>query len=152
LELLPPDGRRDLLVLAAAAQEVPLQQLRGLLDRLACEAPERERITAAATRAPALAERLRAARRPSEIAAAASDAAPELVALAGAHGAAQQAKAWVECLRHVQLEIDGQDLIAAGVPEGPQIGRALTAALAAKLDGRATGREAELREALAAVR
>jgi tRNA nucleotidyltransferase (CCA-adding enzyme) len=152
LELLPPDGRRDLLVLAAAAQEVPLQQLRGLLDRLAFEAPERERITAAATRAPALAERLRAARRPSEIAAAASDAAPELVALAGAHGAAQQAKAWVECLRHVQLEIDGQDLIAAGVPEGPQIGRALTAALAAKLDGRATGREAELREALAAVR
>jgi tRNA nucleotidyltransferase (CCA-adding enzyme) len=152
LELLAPDGRRDLLVLAAAAQKIPSHELRALLDRLAFEAPERERITAAATRAPALAERLRAATRPSEIAAAASNAAPELVALAGAHGAARQAKAWLERLRHVQLEIDGQDLIAAGVPEGPQIGRALNAALAAKLDGRATGCEAELREALAAVR
>jgi tRNA nucleotidyltransferase (CCA-adding enzyme) len=152
LELLPRDGRRDLLVLAAAAQEIPPHELRDLLDRLAFEAPERERITAAATRAPALAERLRAARRPSEIAAAAANAAPELVALAGAHGAAQQAKAWLEQLRDVRLEIDGQDLIDAGVPEGPEIGRALDAALAAKLDGCAPGREAELREALGAVR
>ena len=152
LEVLPPDGRRDLLVLAAAAQEIPQNELRALLDRLAFEAPERERIAAAATRAPALAERLRAARRPSEIAAAAANAAPELVALAGAFGAAQQAKAWLEQLRHVRLEIDGRDVVDAGVPEGPQVGRALSAALAAKLDGRAAGREAELREALAAVR
>ena len=152
LELLPPDGRREALVLAAAAQKIPPHELRALLERLAFQAPERERIIAAATRAPALAERLRAARRPSEIAAAARNVAPELVALAGAHGAGEQAKAWLERLRHVQLEIDGQDLIAAGVAEGPQIGRALNAALAAKLDGRATGRDAELREALGAVR
>ena len=50
------------------------------------------------------------------------------------------------------LEIDGADLLAAGVPEGPAIGRALRAALAAKLDGRASGREGELAEALQAAR
>jgi hypothetical protein len=38
------------------------------------------------------------------------------------------------------------------VPRGPDIGRALRAALAAKLDGRAQGREAELAEALRAAR
>jgi tRNA nucleotidyltransferase (CCA-adding enzyme) len=48
----------------------------------------------------------------------------------------------------VRLEIDGRDLLAAGVGEGPAIGRALRAALAAKLDGRVSGRDAELAEAL----
>lgn len=52
--------------------------------------------------------------------------------------------------RHVRLGIDGHDLIAAGVPEGPAIGRGLAAALDAKLDGRTSGRDDELRAALAA--
>ncbi|HKO29052.1 MAG TPA: hypothetical protein VJU80_16460, partial [Solirubrobacteraceae bacterium] len=55
---------------------------------------------------------------------------------------------WLERLRHVRLSIDGRDLIAAGVPEGPAIGHGLRAALAAKLDGRAGGRAEELAEAL----
>ncbi|HSI79907.1 MAG TPA: hypothetical protein VK919_04565 [Solirubrobacterales bacterium] len=50
----------------------------------------------------------------------------------------------------VRLAIDGRDLLGAGVPEGPAIGRGLAAALDAKLDGVATDREAELRIALAA--
>jgi tRNA nucleotidyltransferase (CCA-adding enzyme) len=50
----------------------------------------------------------------------------------------------------VRLEIDGADLIAAGVPQGPAIGRGLDAALSAKLDGEVSGREAELGLALAA--
>ena len=37
--------------------------------------------------------------------------------------------------RDVSLEIDGADLIAAGVPEGPAVGRGLAAALREKLDG-----------------
>jgi tRNA nucleotidyltransferase (CCA-adding enzyme) len=41
--------------------------------------------------------------------------------------------------------------IAAGVPEGPEVGRALAAALAGKLDGEAAGRDAELAAALAAI-
>jgi tRNA nucleotidyltransferase (CCA-adding enzyme) len=54
--------------------------------------------------------------------------------------------------RHVRLEIDGRDLLAAGIEEGPAVGRGLEAALAAKLDGRASGREAELRVAIEAAR
>ena len=80
-----------------------------------------------------------------------SGVAPEVVALAGALGAEPQARDWLERLRHVRLEIDGRDLLAAGVPEGPAIGRGLRAALGAKLDRRASGREQELAEALDAV-
>jgi tRNA nucleotidyltransferase (CCA-adding enzyme) len=54
--------------------------------------------------------------------------------------------------RHVRLEIDGNDLLAAGVPEGPAVGRGLTRALRAKLDGEVAGREEELRAAIAAAR
>jgi tRNA nucleotidyltransferase (CCA-adding enzyme) len=50
----------------------------------------------------------------------------------------------------VRLEIDGSDLIAAGVEEGPALGRGLAAALRAKLDGEIAGREQELEAALAA--
>ena len=152
LALLAPDGRPDRLVLAGAAEEVPPQELSELLHRLAFEAADRERVVAAAAGAKPLAAALQRAKTPAEIAAAAAGAVPELVALAGGHGAADAAAAWLDDLRHVRLEIDGQDLLAAGVPQGPLIGRALRAALDAKLDGRASGREAELSEALAAVR
>jgi tRNA nucleotidyltransferase (CCA-adding enzyme) len=54
--------------------------------------------------------------------------------------------------RHVRLGIDGGDLLAAGIPEGPAIGRGLAAALRAKLDGEAAGREQELDVALGAAR
>jgi tRNA nucleotidyltransferase (CCA-adding enzyme) len=151
LELLPPEGRRDLLVLAAASEDVPQAELRQLLERLAFRAADRERIVAVAGGARPLSRALARARSPAQIAAAANDAPPELVALAGAHGAADRAAAWLETLRHVVLEIDGGDLLAAGVPRGPLIGRALQAALRAKLDGRVHGRDDELSEALKAV-
>jgi tRNA nucleotidyltransferase (CCA-adding enzyme) len=54
--------------------------------------------------------------------------------------------------RHVRLEIDGNDLIAAGVAEGPAIGRGLGEALRAKLDGEIDGKREELHAALAAAR
>lgn len=52
--------------------------------------------------------------------------------------------------REVELEIDGADLVAAGVPEGPAVGRGLAAALRLKLDGKVAGREQELAAAIAA--
>lgn len=72
----------------------------------------------------------------------------ELVAAraAGATWLDQWAREW----RRVELEIDGSDLMAAGVAEGPAVGRGLAAALAAKLDGRVASREDELRVARAA--
>lgn len=54
--------------------------------------------------------------------------------------------------RSIGLEIDGEDLIAAGVPQGPAVGLGLAAALRSKLDGEIAGREQELEVALAAAR
>lgn len=86
---------------------------------------------------------------PSEAAALARGRPPAELLLARTLGAAWL-DGWVGAGRHVRLEIDGQDLIAAGVPEGPAVGRGLDAALAAKLDGTAPTRDDELRLALAA--
>jgi hypothetical protein len=51
--------------------------------------------------------------------------------------------------REVTLDITGADLTAAGL-SGPAVGRGLSAALTAKLDGDAPTRADELRIALAA--
>jgi hypothetical protein len=51
----------------------------------------------------------------------------------------------------VGLAITGEDLLSAGIPAGPEIGRRLAAALTRRLDGELPeGREAELRAALEA--
>ncbi len=50
----------------------------------------------------------------------------------------------------VRLEIDGEDLLDRGIPEGPAIGRGLAEAKRAKLDGEVSSREEELRAALEA--
>jgi tRNA nucleotidyltransferase (CCA-adding enzyme) len=150
LALLGADGRRDRLALAAATRAVPAQQLGELLDALAFESADRDAIVAAASGGPELARRLAGAARPSEIARAARGAGAEEVALAGALGPEEPARWWLERLRHVGLEIDGGDLLRAGVPEGPAVGRGLAAALAAKLDGAVAGRDGELAVALRA--
>jgi tRNA nucleotidyltransferase (CCA-adding enzyme) len=59
---------------------------------------------------------------------------------------------YLEEWRSVHLEIDGEDLIAAGVSQGPAIGKGLDAALRAKLDGEISGRDEELGTALRAAR
>jgi len=54
--------------------------------------------------------------------------------------------------RKVRLSIDGDDLLAAGIPEGAALGRGLAAAMRARLDGETSGAEDELRIALDAAR
>jgi tRNA nucleotidyltransferase (CCA-adding enzyme) len=76
-------------------------------------------------------------------------ATPEELVVARALGASWLDE-YIAAWRSVVLEIDGGDLIAAGVPEGPAIGRGLAAALRAKLDGELRGRDAELETALRA--
>jgi tRNA nucleotidyltransferase (CCA-adding enzyme) len=149
LSLLAADGDRGALVLAVAGLAMEPAVLAERLGELAFTAGERDAILAAAGGAPALARALRAAERPSEIVAAVGERAhPELVALAGALGPAQAARQWRQSLRQVRLDIDGSDLLVAGVPAGPRVGAGLRAALAAKLDGRARGRDEELAVAL----
>ena len=87
--------------------------------------------------------------RPSEAVrlAATWDPAQLLVARAlGAEWLDRYAADW----RHVRLAITGEDLLSAGISEGPGLGRGLEAALSGKLDGEISGREEELRIALAA--
>lgn len=150
--LLPGDGAAPDLVLAVASLGVRPTRLSAMLDRLAFTAARRDRIVAAATGAPGLLGRLRSAGRPSEVAAAVGSAPPEAVAVAGALGAEAPARRWLDELRQVRLEIDGDDLLAAGVEAGPAVGVGLAVARAAKLDGHADGREAQLAAALEGAR
>lgn len=149
LDLLPGDAGRGRAALASCALDFDPIALEAWLDALEFPAAERDVVVAGARDARELAGALEAAQGPSGIAAAAIRAMPETVALAGALGPRAAARRWLEQLRHVRLEIDGGDLIAAGVPEGPAVGQGLAAALAARLDGRAADRESELAAALA---
>ena len=89
--------------------------------------------------------------RPSEAVELARGTTPEELVIARALGGA-----WLDDYiarwRSVVPEIGGEDLIAAGIPEGPAVGRGLAAAQRAKLDGEIEGRDAELETALRAAR
>ena len=89
--------------------------------------------------------------RPSEIVRLAEPWDPAQLLVARALGA-EWLDRYADEFRMVRLEITGEDLIAAGIPEGPEIGHGLGAALSGMLDGEISGREEELRIALAAAR
>lgn len=139
------------------------------LGDLQLTAPDRDVVLRALTEGGELAVGLAGAQEtPSKIYEAAAHASLEAVALVGAITAFQvaddgpvtlAARRWLTELQYVRLRITGEDLLAAGIPEGPEIGRRLEAALARKLDGEladsrdaelADGRDAELRAALEA--
>ena len=88
-------------------------------------------------------------RSPSAAVEAARGRSPVELALGRALGA-EWIDDYLESWRGVRLEISGADLLEAGVPEGPAIGRGLTEALRAKLDGEVDGYDDELRLALRA--
>jgi hypothetical protein len=74
---------------------------------------------------------------------------PETLAIALALGApAQPIARYQQQLGPTRLEITGDDLRSAGIPESPAIGRALEQTLWRKLDGEIEGRDAELATAL----
>lgn len=152
LSLLPPGADPGVVAVAVAARGFgDRTALSAWLDELEFPARERDRIVAAALRSEELAAALAGAGRPSGIHAAAAGRPVEEVAVAGALGPEDAARRWLDELRHVRLEITGDDLLAAGVPAGPEIGRRLSVALARRLDGElAPGAEAELDAALAA--
>lgn len=116
-------------------------------------APQGEAVLAAALRVPAAARELAAAApgSPSAAVELADGRGPLELLLARALGADWLDRYLAEWSR-VRLEIDGRDLLAAGVPQGPALGRGLAAARRAKLDAEIEGREEELRVALEAAR
>jgi tRNA nucleotidyltransferase (CCA-adding enzyme) len=155
LALLPPgEGRADLLVLAASLESEPeLERAAAdaLLARLGFTAAERAVLRACARASDLAAAMVDAGTRASALARVLRGVPVEAVALAGAHGASGPARRWLDELRHVTLQIGGDDLLAAGVPRGPEVGARLAAALDRRLDGElAQGRDAELAAALQA--
>jgi tRNA nucleotidyltransferase (CCA-adding enzyme) len=156
LALLPSDARPDIALLVALvvplalrAQGDPRAEIVALLDRWDFPAGDRDRVATAACAVPRLSERLPIVALPSELRAAARGVPLEGVALAGALTCEARAKQWLQETRHIALAISGDDLLAAGLIEGPEVGRRLQAVLDLRLDGRlADGREAELQAAL----
>jgi tRNA nucleotidyltransferase (CCA-adding enzyme) len=162
LALLPSDGRADLLLMAALLLHLtvmpahdPEPAMYAILDELEFTAADRERTMRSALAAPSLVQPMALAAGPSQLHDALFAHTSEAIALAGALGdggspsAADAAIQWFQRVRGVRLQISGDDLIAAGVPAGPEIGRRLAHALARRLDGELEpGREAELRAAL----
>ncbi|MBA3261974.1 MAG: hypothetical protein H0T69_05810, partial [Thermoleophilaceae bacterium] len=120
------------------------------LAGLHLDAKARDAVSRAARVAPTLVRELRERERiASELRDLLGGEPPEALALALALGApAEPILRWVTDLSGVRLEIGGADLLAAGVPEGPAVGRALEETLKRKLDGLLVGREDELRTAL----
>jgi tRNA nucleotidyltransferase (CCA-adding enzyme) len=156
-------GQLEVLALAALALPLVLTgdrgpadrsssaEIRGLLDRLEFPSSTRERVATAAGAVPRLIDELPAAANPSQLLAIAERVPAEGVALAGAASAPalEPARRWLTEVRHVSLRINGDDLLAAGIPEGPELGRRLESTLRRRLDGElADERGAQLRAAL----
>ena len=130
--------------------------MKAFLDRLEFTAAERDRAARAALRAPELVAPLAAADSPSRLRRSVRGEPLEALALAAAIDeleppapAAAAARRWLGELRHVRLQISGDDLLAAGVAPGPEVGRLLDAVLDMRLDGKLEDEPgAQLRAAL----
>jgi tRNA nucleotidyltransferase (CCA-adding enzyme) len=144
---------RRLAALAALVSRSP-DELEPWVDSLALGRSDRGRVMGAARQGPSLVRALRAEPPPSAVHALLRCEPAETLAVALAYRApAGPIQRFLADLRDVHLEVTGDDLVAAGVPESPAIGRALDEALRLKLDGRLRGgREEELRTALAIAR
>ena len=140
---------RGVSALAALVESAP-EELDLWLADLHLQAEERDAASRAARVGPRIAMALRGRdHSPSELRELLGREPLEALALALALRAPQEVvRRWITELRGVGLEISGANLLAAGVPEGPAIGRALEETLRRKLDGLVSGREEELETAL----
>jgi tRNA nucleotidyltransferase (CCA-adding enzyme) len=143
--LLPGD---PLVLLAAAALHVPRDRLAAWLAE--SHVPDAGVVLDAVDDPEGLAEAMREAPSRSALWRLLRRRTAQAAALAGALGADDQARAWLDDVRRVQLAITGDDLLRQGIPQGPEIGARLEAAFARKLDEGLASREEELAAALEA--
>jgi tRNA nucleotidyltransferase (CCA-adding enzyme) len=153
LALAPPDARADLVAVGAALWG-DRREVAARLDELAFPAAERDIVAHTAASAGYLTDVLTDHAPVPDVAlwSALRKQPPETVAVAGAlgdHVAGDAARRWLEDVRHRRLEIDGNDIVAAGL-YGPAVGKALDRAMEAMLAGRAPGRDEQLAAALGA--
>jgi tRNA nucleotidyltransferase (CCA-adding enzyme) len=146
-------GADPALAVLAALMVPDAEALHPMLDRLALTRHERDRVSRAAEVGGHLAHRLRPSMSNSEVHDLLHGEPAETLAVALAWGAAgDPVLRFVAEIGGARLDITGDDLVAAGVPQSPAIGDALAETLRRKLDGQVTGREDELALALALAR
>jgi tRNA nucleotidyltransferase (CCA-adding enzyme) len=161
--LMPDDAVHEALDMAVlfhppADQGPPAREdAEALMESFEFIAELRARVLAAAFGVDRLAAQIEPPIKPSQLRAMFAGRPVEGIAIIGALAGRRSPAAgdavarWLAELRHLHLEIDGDDLLGAGVSEGPQVGLRLERALEMRLDGELKpGREAELRAALEA--
>ncbi|MBI4898837.1 MAG: CCA tRNA nucleotidyltransferase [Actinobacteria bacterium] len=149
-----PDGiRQDLLLMSVCCMRMPSEELDAWLDRLNLEAGERAVVSEAVLRHDEVFVGLDAEAEESALDARLRRCKAETATLAAAvpgvdRELAARTRKWLRERRDDHLRISGTDLLAAGIPEGPAIGRALAATLALTVDGEVEGREQQLQRAV----
>jgi tRNA nucleotidyltransferase (CCA-adding enzyme) len=142
-------GADTALTVLAALMVPDAEALHPLLDRLALTRQERDTVARAAEVGGHLAHRLEAAMPDSRIHELLYSEPLETLAVALAWGApGEPVLRYMSDLRGARLEVTGDDLVAAGIPESPAVGHALRETLRRKLDGEVSGRDDELALAL----
>jgi tRNA nucleotidyltransferase (CCA-adding enzyme) len=168
LQLLPNDGSAIVTLAGALLLELceyldnedTEPAIRGFLHDLALPAGVGDKVFGVAVTASVAIMRLARSDTTSDLLEVMIGAPVEALALAGgvceidegpdSYGK-RLAEEWIDDRRHVKLEVTGEDLIAAGVPEGPEVGVRLEESYKLLLEERiAPGRESELRAALKA--
>lgn len=141
------------VLLSALLLERAAADVSAVLGRLQPSAKVRELVREAAPAVRELLAALGHAQEPSDIYRACRNRPTEhlLLALAAAPAAGpirRALSAYLVKMQALRADITGRDLLRAGLQPGPQVARALEAALLAKLAGTAPTREAQLRAAL----
>ncbi|MFZ1153526.1 MAG: hypothetical protein WAN93_01335 [Solirubrobacteraceae bacterium] len=168
LEILPEDG--SIQVLLAASLILELCQhldkeeteptMRGFLHNLELPAGSGDRAFGAAVSAAFASDHVHCTDTTVDLLELTIGTPVESLALAGAVREMEDGpgsygrrvvEEWLSQQRHISLEVTGDDLIAAGVPEGPEVGVRLEESYRLLLEERIEpGRDTELRAALAA--
>ncbi len=168
LEILPKDGSPRMLLavslLLGLCHELDHEEtepaMRGFLYDLELPAGEGDRVFGMAVSAVFVSDHVESVEMLSEVLELMLGTPVESLALAaatcerrdgpGSYGV-QVIDEWLDRRRHVALELTGEDLLAAGVPEGPEVGARLEESYRLLLEERIEpGRESELRAALEA--
>lgn len=133
------------LGIAVLARELSSEEAYDWLERLRVRKRDVERIVGAIAVGPRMAERLRSGPvDPAQVVALADPFAPDGPLLALAREEQPALRDYFGRLRKVELEIDGDDLVAMGLEESPRIGSVLAELRKRKLNGDLDGRESEL--------
>lgn len=168
LEILPEDGSTRVLLAASLLLELSQNlgdeetepAMRGFLQDLELPAGDGDRAFGAAVSAAFASEHVHVTDTTVDLLELTIGTPIESLALAGAVRELEDGpgsygrrvvEEWLKEQRHITLQVTGDDLIAAGVPEGPEVGVRLEESYRLLLEERIEpGREAELRAALEA--